>query len=267
VVKHAKQIIKRVAPAVFFTLKRKCRQRQFRTGHGGAEYRAKEAIVSQYGKQVLGGPFSGMRYGDDVACSAYLAKLVGSYEHELHELLHEATRRDYRTIVDVGCAEGYYAVGFALRIPAAQVYAFDTDDEARWYCRGLARLNGVADRVSVRGFCGPNELETLCGPRTLIICDCEGYEDELLDPTRAPGLRNVDMIVELHEFVKPGLTANILARFAETHSVRLVDTTERRPETYPILMVVQPVDRAWAVREGRPAPMQWAYMVSKTNSH
>lgn len=255
-----KQLIKRTLPGLFFALKRVRRQRQFRVGHGGAEYRAKQALVRAYGKRILSGPFNGMKYGDDVVCSAYLAKLVGSYEEELHGVIAAAIARSYSRVIDIGCAEGYYAIGFALRLPGARVYAFDTDPEAQRYCQNLARLNGVAGRVLVAGYCGVAELQALCGRDALVVCDCEGYEDELLDPALAPALQNTDIIVELHEFLKPALTKRLLERFQKSHSVTLINSAPRDPAAYPILKVVAAEDRPWAVREGRSAAMQWAFM-------
>jgi hypothetical protein len=260
-----KKLSKRLAPRLFYAVKRGRRKRAFRMGHGGAEYRVKRVLVERYGRQVQMGPFAGMRYGDDVVCSAYLAKLVGSYEEELHDVIRQVILRRYEAVLDVGCAEGYYAVGLAVRIPTARVYAYDTDDEARWYCNGLARMNGVAGRVTVRGACDHQELENLCSRDALVICDCEGFEDELLDPDRAPSLLHADIIVELHEFIRPGVTAKVLNRFAASHSVRLFDTRSRDVENYPLLKAVAEEDRPWAVREGRPAAMQWAYLISKTD--
>jgi methylase of polypeptide subunit release factors len=52
-------------------------------------------------------------------------------------------------VIDIGAAEGYYAIGFARRLPAARVIASDLDPVARLLCWLLARRNGVGDRVSV----------------------------------------------------------------------------------------------------------------------
>jgi hypothetical protein len=259
----AKRVIKRLAPGIFQAAKRRYKAVRFRFGHGGSEYRSKRALVKRYGKQVLTGPFQGMRYGDDVACSAYVAKLVGSYEQELHAIIGDIIGEDYRAVIDVGCAEGYYAVGFAFRMPSTTVYAFDTDLEAQKYCASLAELNGVGDRIKVLGLCDHESLRKLCDSSTLILCDCEGFEAELLDPERVPELRTTDILVELHEFIVPGVTEALLSRFHETHAVQLVDTVERRPEDYPVLNGVAPEDRYWAVREGRPTGMQWAYFTQR----
>jgi hypothetical protein len=255
-----KKALKRLSPGLFRAAKRRYRRVQFRFAHGGSEHRAKRALVRRHGKSVLTGPFKGMRYGDDVACSAYVAKLVGSYEQELHAVISEIIGTGYKAIVDVGCAEGYYAVGFAIRMPDALVHAFDTDSDARWYCAELAKLNGVSNRVKTGGFCDHAALQAICGSETLVLCDCEGFELELLDPARAPGLATTDILVELHDFIRPGISAELLSRFRTTHEVRLLDTTDRNPEDYTVLQDVAPADRYWAVREGRPAKMQWAFL-------
>jgi hypothetical protein len=92
------------------------------------------------------------------------------------------------------------------------------------------------------------------------MCDCEGFELDLLDPARIPELETVDILVELHDFIRPGLTADLLSRFRTTHDIRLIDTTDRNPDDYAVLKDVAPNDRYWAVREGRPAKMQWSFL-------
>lgn len=99
---------------------------------------------------VLNGPFKGMKYPSLSAVgSAVFAKLLGSYERELHPTLEIVLERSCSEIIDIGCAEGYYAVGLAMKFENAKVYAFDSDAEARKRCSIMAKLNGVADRVIV----------------------------------------------------------------------------------------------------------------------
>ncbi len=82
--------------------------------------------------------------------------------------------RGYETVVNVGCAEGYYAVGLARRMPTAHVHAFELVDETRRTCELTARLNGVEGRVSVSGAAGAGDVAPALRGRRLVICDCEG---------------------------------------------------------------------------------------------
>jgi ribosomal protein L11 methylase PrmA len=172
-------------------------------------------------------------------------------------------RRRYSVVVNIGCAEGYYAVGFALRMPDAIVYAFDIDPTAQHYCANLAKLNCVSERVGVNGFCGHRQLQQLCGHRSVILCDCEGFEWELLEPAAVPRLATTDILVELHEFIKSGVTDTIFSRFRDTHSATLTDTRDRDAKSYPMLEAMAHLDRHSVLCEHRPAPMQWAYLDSK----
>jgi methylase of polypeptide subunit release factors len=80
-------------------------------------------------------------------------------------------------VIDIGCAEGYYAVGLALRIPSAYVIAFDTNREATDLCRLMADLKRLSHRLITAGWCDEHVLALLTsGGRSLIVCDTEGYE-------------------------------------------------------------------------------------------
>jgi predicted O-methyltransferase YrrM len=255
-----KDSVRRLAPGLFRALKNVYKQREFRTKHGGSEYRAKVALVGQYGKKVILGPFAGMAYGDNVFCSAYVAKLVGSYEEELHPIVEEILQNKPTRVIDIGCAEGYYAVGFGRCLPEAQIYAFDVEEEAQGYCADLAKRNGILDRVHISGLCTPETLTDLTRTPAFVLCDCEGCEQDVLDPVKTPTLAHCTLLIELHDFIFPGLTPCLVARFEKTHKVQLIDTVERDPAKYTVLSNVAPADRYPAVREGRPAAMQWAYL-------
>src|SRR5262249_7917881 len=105
------------------------------------------------------GPFAGMKYLPRSARSLLPPKLLGCYEAELPPVWERIAGRPYDTVINVGCGEGYYAVGLARLLPAVHVHAFDADPLAQDLCRLLAERNGVAGRVTVAGACGPAELQ------------------------------------------------------------------------------------------------------------
>src|SRR5258708_13623098 len=127
------------------------------------------------------------------------AKWLGAYEIELADIIEEIIHRGYSQILNIGCAEGYYSVGLALRDRTCEVFAFDIDPICRSQTRRLAELNQLSDRVHVRGECKHDLLNDLIEGSTLIFSDIEGYEVVLLDPAKAPKLKNVDLLIELHE--------------------------------------------------------------------
>lgn len=216
---------------------------------------------------IAGGPFRGMKYISNAIGSEFLPKLVGSYECELNPFFSEVLATRYNVVIDIGCAEGYYAVGLALRIPQAHVFAFDTDDNAQHLCKDLARLNDVQTRVTIGGFCSSSTLDNTISGRTLVICDCEGYELELMDPIKSPSLKQVDMIIELHDFIDPAISSTIVSRFQDTHSLTLVGSVkDRSTSDFPILSVLSKNLQKIAIDENRPGVMQWACMVANTRT-
>jgi hypothetical protein len=59
----------------------------------------------------------------------------------------------------------------------------------------------------------------------VVICDIEGAEGALLDPAAAPGLVHADILVEVHEGMRPGLVALLTGRFTATHRITRLDRT------------------------------------------
>ena len=52
------------------------------------------------------------------------AMLIGTWELELNEQISKLLDTKPTKIYCIGAAEGYYAVGFATKLPACNVYAF-----------------------------------------------------------------------------------------------------------------------------------------------
>src|SRR5579859_4854923 len=138
---------------------------------------ATKIIAAELGLTVQSGPFRGMSYPASAAYSRHaIPKLLGCYEKELHGAI---SRRlvdvSYRRFVDIGAAEGYYTVGFAFRAKRP-VYAFEIEPFETRYVRLMARLNQVEEIVHLHGWCSSEKLRSICPDRSLIFCDCEGYE-------------------------------------------------------------------------------------------
>src|SRR3954454_23679734 len=132
---------------------------RWRSGQGAWRSRRLAAVtrrfVAWHGLTVSGGPFARLVYPDRAPISL-VPKLLGIYERELHGAVEAAIRARPAVIVNVGAADGYYAVGLPRRCPAAAVHAFEADAAAADLCRRVAAANGVD--VRVEGAEGPENL-------------------------------------------------------------------------------------------------------------
>jgi predicted O-methyltransferase YrrM len=223
-------------------------------------------VEQRTGRRVRAGPFVGMNYVNRSCGSAYLPKLLGTYERELHWCVENICSMKPGLILNVGAAEGYYAIGLARRNPQARVIGFEMEIHGQQALREMTELNDVADRVEVRGQCEPADLAAALGeqPRPVVVCDVEGYEAKLLDPAAVPGLQRAAILVELHDFLVPGVTDQLQMRFATTHRVTHVLQESRTRAEFPwrtlgtSLLPKSYLD--WAVSEWRPVQMRWLWM-------
>lgn len=207
-----------------------------------------------------------MRYIQTAFGSAYVPKLLGIYERELNPFIEQACAQNFPLIVDVGAAEGYYAIGMALRNPEARVVAFEMEQKGRAALEEMAKLNGVLSRVEIRGKCKPGDLAQLltASSRALILCDAEGDEEILLDPGVIPALIHARLLVEMHEFISLGISERVMKRFAATHTIRRIWQEDRLGSEFPFAtLATRLLPRSyldWAVNEWRPERMSWLWM-------
>lgn len=217
-------------------------------------------LVERSGDRVLSGPFQGMVYATRSSEGSRNPRLIGCYEACLTPVIEEIVAGGYRTVVDIGAAEGYYAVGLAMRMPQARIFARDTDQKAHAACARIAAANGVADRVEIGGVVTHEDFANLIQGKTVIICDTEGAEEQLLDPVAAPGLRQVDILVEVHEGMKAGRVDLLHSRFASSHDIQRI---ERRLDDGGLPEWAEglgDLDRLLLLWEWRSTPTPWLWM-------
>jgi len=69
------------------------------------------------------------------------SKLLGFYEQELRPFIEAVIEWKPDVVLNVGCAEGYYAIGMAKRILGAKIFAYDVDPLAQAACKTARDLN------------------------------------------------------------------------------------------------------------------------------
>lgn len=227
-----------------------------------------ETICSHTRNTISSGPFAGMKlaarssWGDgDIA-----PKLLGTYEQELHDTFLKFKSRSYGAVVNIGCAEGYYAVALARLNPSWRVYAFDIDQTAQQLCRAMAELNGVAERIIIGGTCSTDELASMANEHGCLLCviDCEGHELELLTAGFIDQSGSCsDFIIECHDFMVPGTTHELETRFQNTHCAKVIRQGWRDPNKFDFLANYTDMERWLAVSEMRRSAMNWLVCEAK----
>ena len=214
-------------------------------------------------RKVLAGPFEGLEYPDWRGHgSAVFAKLLGTYEAELYSFIERVLTSGPKTVIDIGCAEGFYAIGCAQRLPGVRVVAADLSGAARELCARMAQLNKVGERVDIVGRVTRQDLLGLgCKPAGWLIADCEGGEEELFDPEVFSQYAAWFILIELHEFLVPGIEDRLITEVRRTHDVQVIDSVDdyRRERHWPRpCLAGLPIEiHHEFYREGRPGLMRW----------
>lgn len=222
-----------------------------------------------HNKVVLNGPFAGMKYPKIYSnSSAIYPKLIGSYESELGSTIHGIFKKSYRFIYDIGCAEGYYAIGLALKFEKSIIHAFDIDEKALENCRRMGELNNVNNVIYNTEF-KFKELQNYDFNNSLIICDCEGLEKEIFQFKNINHFKMASMIIEVHDFIHNGLSHIINSNFRKTHQINIIKSTSdfykivnynfHKPLKVDILM------KKYLYSEYRPTIMTWLVLEPKNN--
>ena len=195
-----------------------------------------DKLLDAIGATIAAGPFSGMRYLNSSSGSVLGAKILGCYEAELHGIISEVCDWRPDVLIDIGAAEGYYAVGFARLLGNSgtgandsTVVAFEGNFIARQRLARLARANDVRTRLEIYGFASPPVLSShlQSAKRPVVWCDIEGGEHDLLDPSRIAGLDKAMIVLETHEAITGHPADIIVERFATTHTHQRIKKQDR----------------------------------------
>jgi len=217
------------------------------------------------------GPFKNMRYSTFASTGSTLfPKLIGIYEHEIADIFEEAKKQHYEFFIDVGCAEGYYAVGMAKFGNAERVIAYDIDDYAKQLCGEMASINQV--QVEIRHELTAEELQNYPfdkAKRSFIMVDCEGFERKLFTNDNIKNLQNVECLIEIHDWCQyEKRTREILLNmFKDTHECKIIEGIDDYDKAYDYkieeLMSFSIKERFKIFAEKRRRIGAWLYCVPK----
>lgn len=230
-----------------------------------AKYRStllQNTLVQQHGTRVMGGVFVGMDFVAQSAEGCHVPKLLGCYEEELHPFLTKIEHEGYSTVINIGCAEGYYAVGIKRLLPNTNVLAYDVNPVAQEACKGLALKNNV--EIAVHGLFYPENFADFENEdKVLVWCDIEGAERELLDPVKSPALERMDLVIEFHPTVQGHTLHDVLPRFSKTHNIEVISARGHNPELPIFLQQLGHLDQLLAQWEWRSSSTPWGVLRAK----
>jgi hypothetical protein len=234
------------------------------------DFKEIESLVPS--REIAAGPFKGLNYPSLEAGGFTIApKLFGTYEIEIQGFVEEICNGKYSTIINIGCAEGYYAVGFALRISDINVYAYDINEKARELCLEMATTNSVKDKIKIEEIFTMRTIHTIISKNPgFIFCDCGGAEEFIFYNDGENWLNlitNFDLLIEIHDNVHPGISKYIYNLFSESHDIQIINSVndQLRPKIFdcPTISDKNSDIKEKLMAERRLGAVSWFYMKRK----
>ena len=204
------------------------RERTYRERCARAAGKAIDSRTERDGSVISTGAgiFKGMRWPRAVVVgSEFAPKVLGTYELEIQHFFRRFfADGDATSFVDIGAAEGYYAVGAALSKPGLKVFAFERQKQAHKVIADLAARNGVSQQIDLHAeFDLVQARDFPLGERPVVLVDIEGGEKDLIDEDFADFFRRAIVVVEIHDFAFPGAGRKVREVLSRTHKLQVVD--------------------------------------------
>jgi hypothetical protein len=228
--------------------------------------RLSRKIFAQCGGTIQYGPFAGMHWLDNPhrGRSEQGVIILGLYEQEVLKNLVEAPAH-FRVFVDVGAADGYYAVGLLHIGRVDRSVAFESLPECRAAISRLAAKNGVSDKITILGTASDRFVDMLCAHKinsheTMLLIDIEGAEFKVLTEEVFAFLNDSLIVVETHAHIyadPQGEMERLIKRASMTHRVTTWYPGPRNPWTIKELEDFTEIDRWILCSEGRCEVQQW----------
>ena len=232
--------------------------------------RLSDLIMSRYNCTVQYGPLKGYEIPKESHWGglARPSMLLGLYEREVvSALVEHAEKRDI--FIDVGAADGFFAVGLVARGIFKQSHAFEISKSGRQVIRKSSVINGVSHLVSVNRRFDENCLagaENIDLGRSVVLIDIEGDEFSLLGSPLIDQLRDAVVIIELHDFhfadgeeLKSAFCSRLKVHFELT----TITTGARELPRSAFLDALSDNERWLICSEGRARRMEWLIAVPR----
>ena len=227
-------------------------------------------LIQIHGYKVAYGNFKGMKLGENSFWSKndLITHILGVYEYHILRQLVEFSKQDESVFVDIGAADGYFAVGMAYNNFFKKVYAFEIENIARENLKKNAEINSCSNKIFINKEANFNSLKNIIDThkKAVILIDIEGGEFELLNREVINLLSKCNLIIELHPtLVSDGIVKQkkLIDSCENFFDISIVKRETYNPNQFNELNQFSDEDRLIALGEGRENNMSWLILKSK----
>ena len=223
-------------------------------------------VSNIYNNTVQQGPFKGMLINDDQFWGQgdKSSKILGIYEKEIQDLMVEIQEENnYSTFIDVGGADGYFAVGALINDLFNECHVFEISKKGRDSLKNNASKNNLNEAIKIHGKATREELLKIKNLKnSLILCDIEGGEYELFGEKLVSEIYPSSIIIEIHNYNKFSLE-KFEKIFSELYVLNKIFQKPRSIGEFKELEKFNDNNRSLIISEGRSYIQEWWYLSPK----
>jgi hypothetical protein len=217
------------------------------------------------GSTVKYGPFKGLSLSGLSwwGSTDRAGMLLGIYEQEILSTLESIPPQYRKSFIDLGAADGYYAIGVLINNLFETSYCFEISEKGQQTIEANAALNGVERRVHVFGIAEwdfYSKVPDSALSNSVLLVDIEGAEFGVLSAETFKRFSNSIIIIELHDHFFPDgqrRLAKLRGAIGDAFHIEELTTTKRDLSVFPELREYSDTDRWLICSEGRRALPHW----------
>jgi len=223
-------------------------------------------VVKKFGYKIAYGVFKEMKLSSNPWWGYFdtTSKILGEYEKTVCLKIHKILKNNKMPFIDIGAADGFYAVGVARSGLSEKTYAFEISPRGRESIKLNARLNGCIKKLIIKKEANYLSLKKIIDKNKscLVLIDIEGSEYELLSNKILKLLRHCELIIESHpHHVSNGkkMEQELISRSKKFFNSSIIERGPYNPNKFKILADLTDDERLLSLSEGRLKNPKWLY--------
>lgn len=233
--------------------------------------RLSEELFIKLDGQVQAGEFKGLRLNSNPSwgIADQATKLLGLYEQEVINEIYEKSNLRKKHFIDLGAADGYYAIGALLNGRFEQADCFEIEPSGQDCIRKNAEINNILKRLKIYGEANENFFQQLDAQidwnNVFILCDVEGAEFEIFSESTLESIKGSTILIEIHNWIENFLPKYeaLLMRAAKNYKINTLSRVTLQLPDFQELHSWPDDNRALILSEGRPNVMRFLKLTSK----
>ena len=218
--------------------------------------------------KVTQGPFQGLQLNRNTwwGKSDLGAQCLGVYEKEILDLI--SAQEPFDTFLDIGAADGYYAVGLLHSKMAKKAICFEISEEGQRAIKENWMINKNPGELEIYGEANEQSIASIASvlpEKTLVLVDIEGCEFHLLSQKVISLLDKCTLVIEIHNWIDgfedkyPALLRDLDKYF----DITIIKTSERNTQNNELLRSYTDDNRLLVTSERRPCLMRFIHLSPK----